>query len=77
MDCVCAGEWFSYIWAEGIDTNEFAMDIANNEFDKVQNVGSWKEARDGRRESAGSKPILDRIKTIGVYFEGCSRIHLS
>jgi hypothetical protein len=64
MDCVCASEGVSYIWAEGIDANDFAMDTINNEFDKAYCVGSWKEARGGRRESAGSsKTILDHEKT--------------
>ena len=65
MDCICASEGVSYVWAEGIDTNDVAMDIANNEFDKAHCVGSWKEACDGRGESAESKTILDRMKTIG------------
>jgi len=65
MDCVCAGEGVSYVWAEGIDTNDFAIESVNNEFDKAHCVGSWKEVRDGRRESAGSKTILGRMKIIG------------
>jgi hypothetical protein len=61
IGCVCEGEGVSYVWAEGIDTNDFAMGFANNELDKAHCVGSWKESRDGRRESAGSKKdFLDR-----------------
>jgi hypothetical protein len=60
MDCVCVGDCISYVWAEGIDTNNFAMGIANNNFNKAHCVGSSKQARDGRRESAVSKTILDR-----------------
>jgi hypothetical protein len=36
----CAGEGVSYVWAEGIDANDFAMDTANNEFDKAHCVRS-------------------------------------
>jgi hypothetical protein len=38
MDCVSAGKGVSYVWAEGIDVNNVAMEIANNEFDKAHCV---------------------------------------
>jgi hypothetical protein len=27
MDCVCGRKGVSYVWAEGIDTNDFDIDV--------------------------------------------------